>query len=68
MRGLAGVLPDIEIAAIEPLLSEIEALKASRRAVILAHNYMTRIFTTGLPTCAATRSPSPGWRRRRRPT
>jgi quinolinate synthase len=41
MRGLAGVLPDIEIAAIEPLLSEIEALKASRRAVILAHNYMT---------------------------
>ncbi len=41
MRGLAGVLPDIEIAAIEPLLSEIEGLKASRRAVILAHNYMT---------------------------
>ncbi|MEX2050220.1 MAG: quinolinate synthase NadA, partial [Steroidobacteraceae bacterium] len=41
MRGLAGVLPDIEIAAIEPLLSEIESLKASRRAVILAHNYMT---------------------------
>lgn len=41
MRGLAGVLPDIEIAALEPLLSEIEALKASRRAVILAHNYMT---------------------------
>ena len=41
MRGLAGVLPDIEIAALEPLLSEIEALKASRSAVILAHNYMT---------------------------
>ncbi|HEX9707317.1 MAG TPA: quinolinate synthase NadA [Steroidobacteraceae bacterium] len=41
MRGLAGVLPDVEIAAIEPLLSEIEDLKAARRAVILAHNYMT---------------------------
>ena len=41
MRGLAGILPDVEIAVIEPLLSEIEALKSSRRAVILAHNYMT---------------------------
>jgi quinolinate synthase len=41
MRNLAGVLPDVEIAVIAPLLSEIEALKASRRAVILAHNYMT---------------------------
>ena len=41
MRSLAGVLPDVEIAVIEPLLEQIEALKASRRAVILAHNYMT---------------------------
>jgi quinolinate synthase len=41
MGSLAGVLPDIEIAVIEPLIAEIEALKASRRAVILAHNYMT---------------------------
>lgn len=41
MRGLAGVLPDAEIAVLEPLLAEIEALKASRGAVILAHNYMT---------------------------
>jgi quinolinate synthase len=41
MRGLAGVLPDVEIAVLEPLLAEIEALKASRRAVVLAHNYMT---------------------------
>jgi quinolinate synthase len=41
MRSLAAVLPDVEIAVLEPLLSEIEALKASRRAVILAHNYMT---------------------------
>jgi len=39
--SLAGVLPDVEIAVIEPLIAEIEALKASRRAVILAHNYMT---------------------------
>ena len=41
MGSLAGVLPDVEIAVIEPLIAEIEALKASRHAVILAHNYMT---------------------------
>ncbi len=41
MRSLTGILPDIEIAVIEPLLAEIEALKAKRRAVVLAHNYMT---------------------------
>ncbi len=41
MRSLAGILPDVEIAVIEPLLAEIEALKAKRRAVVLAHNYMT---------------------------
>ena len=41
MRNLAGILPDVEIAVIEPLLAEIEALKAKRRAIVLAHNYMT---------------------------
>ena len=41
MGNLAGVLPDVEIAAIEPVIAEIEALKQSRRAVVLAHNYMT---------------------------
>jgi quinolinate synthase len=41
VRNLAGVLPDVEIAAIAPLIAEIEALKAKRRAVVLAHNYMT---------------------------
>lgn len=41
MGQLAGVLPDIEIAVIEPLIEQIEALKTERRAVILAHNYMT---------------------------
>jgi quinolinate synthase len=41
LDGLARVLPDVEIAVLEPLLTEIEALKVSRRAVILAHNYMT---------------------------
>jgi quinolinate synthase len=39
--SLAGILPDVEIAVIEPLIAEIEALKAKRHAVILAHNYMT---------------------------
>ncbi len=38
---LRGVLPDVEIAAIGPLLEEIEELKRDRNAVVLAHNYMT---------------------------
>ena len=38
---LDGVLPDIEIAALAPLIEEIEELKESRNAVVLAHNYMT---------------------------
>ncbi len=41
MRNLAGVLPDVEVAAIQPVIAEIEALKQERRAVVLAHNYMT---------------------------
>ncbi len=40
-QRLAGLLPDIEIAALEPILEEIDALKAARNAVVLAHNYMT---------------------------
>lgn len=39
--GLHGVLPEIEIAILEPILEEIEALKRERNAVVLAHNYMT---------------------------
>ena len=38
---LDGVLPDIEIAALAPIIEEIEELKESRNAVVLAHNYMT---------------------------
>ncbi len=38
---LSGILPDVEIAALEPLLAEIEELKRRRNAVVLAHNYMT---------------------------
>ncbi|MDN5936713.1 MAG: quinolinate synthase NadA [Nitrosospira sp.] len=38
---LDGILPDVEIAALAPLLDEIEELKQTRNAVILAHNYMT---------------------------
>jgi quinolinate synthase len=41
VRNLAGILPDVEIAAISPLIAEIEALKVERNAVVLAHNYMT---------------------------
>ena len=38
---LDGVLPEIEIAMLDPILTEIEELKAARKAVVLAHNYMT---------------------------
>jgi quinolinate synthase len=38
---LRGILPDAEIAAVAPLLEEIEGLKRERNAVVLAHNYMT---------------------------
>jgi quinolinate synthase len=41
MERLRGVLPDAEIAALAPLIEEIEELKQRRNAVILAHNYMT---------------------------
>jgi len=41
VKNLAGILPDVEIAAIEPVIAEIEALKKERNAVVLAHNYMT---------------------------
>jgi quinolinate synthase len=38
---LRGVLPDVEIAALAPLIEEIDELKSRRNAVVLAHNYMT---------------------------
>ena len=38
---LRGILPDPEIAAISPIIEEIEELKLARNAAILAHNYMT---------------------------
>jgi quinolinate synthase len=38
---LEGILPDVEIAAITPVVEEIEELKRRRSAVVLAHNYMT---------------------------
>jgi quinolinate synthase len=38
---LAGILPDVEIAVMTPLIEEIEDLKRRRNAVVLAHNYMT---------------------------
>ncbi|MEQ1855256.1 MAG: quinolinate synthase NadA [Longimicrobiales bacterium] len=41
MDRLKGVLPDAEIAALTPLLEEIEEFKQRRNAVVLAHNYMT---------------------------
>ncbi|MDA0328020.1 MAG: quinolinate synthase NadA [Gemmatimonadetes bacterium] len=38
---LRGIVPDVEIAALGPLIEEIEEWKVRRNAVVLAHNYMT---------------------------
>lgn len=38
---LRGIVPDVEIAILGPIIEEIEELKRRRNAVILAHNYMT---------------------------
>jgi quinolinate synthase len=38
---LHGLLPDPEVAAIAPTVAEIERLKRTRNAVVIAHNYMT---------------------------
>lgn len=38
---LNRLLPDVEIAALTPVIEEIEQLKRERNAVVLAHNYMT---------------------------
>ncbi len=38
---LVDVIPEIEIAVATPIIEEIEALKRTRNAVVLAHNYMT---------------------------
>ena len=41
LRRLQGVLPEVEIVALTPLIEEIDELKRRRSAVVLAHNYMT---------------------------
>jgi len=38
---LEGIVPDVEIALLAPIIEEIEELKRCRNAVVLAHNYMT---------------------------
>ena len=38
---LEGIVPDVEIALLTPIIEEIEELKRRRNAVVLAHNYMT---------------------------
>jgi quinolinate synthase len=41
IERLRGILPDAEIAALAPLIEEVDELKRERNAVVLAHNYMT---------------------------
>ncbi|MGI9605846.1 MAG: quinolinate synthase NadA [Acidimicrobiales bacterium] len=41
LSRLDGVIPEIEAAILEPILTDIDALKERRNAVVLAHNYMT---------------------------
>ncbi len=38
---LAGIVPDVELAILGPIIADIERLKRERNAVVLAHNYMT---------------------------
>jgi quinolinate synthase len=38
---LDGIVPDVERGVLEPLIEDIERLKRTRDAVVLAHNYMT---------------------------
>ena len=38
---LAGIVPDVELAILIPIIADIERLKRERNAVVLAHNYMT---------------------------
>jgi quinolinate synthase len=38
---LQGIVPEVEIAMLAPLIEEIDELKRTRNAVVLAHNYMT---------------------------
>jgi quinolinate synthase len=38
---LQGIVPEVEIAMLAPLIEEIDELKRARNAVVLAHNYMT---------------------------
>jgi quinolinate synthase len=40
-QRLDGIVPDVERVVLEPMIEEIEGLKRSRNAVVLAHNYMT---------------------------
>ena len=40
-RRLDGIVPDVERAILEPIIADIERLKTQRKAVVLAHNYMT---------------------------
>ncbi|MDH5293673.1 MAG: quinolinate synthase NadA, partial [Acidimicrobiia bacterium] len=37
----ADLLPEAELAALQPILDDIERLKRQRNAVVAAHNYMT---------------------------
>jgi quinolinate synthase len=41
IHRLAGIIPEIEQAILEPIMVDIERLKIERNAVVLAHNYMT---------------------------
>ena len=41
---LEGIVPEIERAILDPIISDINRLKAERNAVVLAHNYMTPVI------------------------
>jgi len=37
----SDVLPEEDVAALQPLIDDIERLKTERNAIVAAHNYMT---------------------------
>jgi quinolinate synthase len=45
---LAGVMPEPEALLQMPLIEEIRDLKATRRAIIIAHNYQVPLITAGV--------------------
>ena len=66
---LAGIVPDVELAILMPIIDDIDRLKKERNAVVLAHNYMTPDIFDGVADLTRRLAhSSPEWPRRPTPT